>query len=64
MRKALKVALLGTDFKVQIRLENLQKQTVQLKTAIQEKEIEIEGLKEDIENWKSQDEYHKEKINA
>ena len=44
--------------------ENLQKQTVQLKTAIQEKEIEIEGLKEDIENWKSQDEYHKEKINA
>ena len=44
--------------------ENLQKQTVQLKTAIQEKEIEIEGLKEDIANAKSQDECLKEKINA
>ena len=44
--------------------ENLQKQTVQLKTAIQEKEIEIEGLKEDIANSKSQDECLKEKINA
>ena len=44
--------------------ENLQKQSVQLKTAIQEKEIEIEGLKEDIANSKSQDECLKEKINA
>ena len=44
--------------------ENLQKQTVQLKTAIQEKEIEIEGLKEDIANIKCQDECLKEKINA
>ena len=44
--------------------ENLQKQSVQLKTAIQEKEIEIEGLKEDIANAKSQDECLKEKINA
>ena len=44
--------------------ENLQKQTVQLKTTIQEKEIEIEGLKEDIANSKSQDECLKEKINA
>ena len=44
--------------------ENLQKQSVQLKTAIQEKEIEIEGLKEDIANSKSQYECLKEKINA
>ena len=43
--------------------ENLQKQTVQLKTAIQEKEIEIEGLKEDIDHTRSQDKCLKDRIN-
>ena len=43
--------------------EDLQKQTVQLKTAIQEKEIEIEGLKEDIDHTRSQDKCLKDRIN-
>ena len=44
--------------------ENLQKQIVLLKSTIQEKEVEIEGFKEDIAKLKSNDECVQERLNA
>ena len=44
-------------------LEDLNKEVVQLKTTIQDKDVEMEGLIADIENFKASENSLKENIN-